>query len=335
MNEKFQILSLSGGGYRGLYTIAILAELEEKANRPLAKCFDLIAGTSIGGIIGLSLALERPMADVLKAFRENGTKIFSKRSAPKTSIGKTCDLFRFALCAKYHNSELMRVVNEMLGENTLLGDATHPIIVPTINVSTGRPQFFKTAHHESFRTDWKVKVADIAMATSAAPTFFPLASIGDSYYADGGLYANSPDIYALHEATHFFKQPEASVHVLSIGTTTSGFSFSHKIGKDLGFLKWMIGNRLISVILSSQQQCEEYMMKHKLQDRYIRIDEIPSKEQQEDLGLDVATKHAQGTLAALGKESAKIALGNNRIIDMLSYSAKEPIFFHNLSKRGE
>ncbi|HKJ73572.1 MAG TPA: patatin-like phospholipase family protein [Alphaproteobacteria bacterium] len=83
MATPFQILSLSGGGYLGYYTISVLVELEKRAGRPLAQCFDLTAGTSIGGIIALCLAREITAARIRDAFLDNGTEIFSDR--PKSS----------------------------------------------------------------------------------------------------------------------------------------------------------------------------------------------------------------------------------------------------------
>ena len=83
----FQILSLSGGGYMGLYTIAVLSELEDQIGRPLAGCFDLIAGTSVGGIIALGLAAEHPASNINDAFEEMGKAVF--RSAVDERRSKT------------------------------------------------------------------------------------------------------------------------------------------------------------------------------------------------------------------------------------------------------
>lgn len=335
--KRFQILSLSGGGYRGVYSAAVLETLEEKAGKPLGRCFDLIAGTSIGGIIGLGLALEKPMPQIIHAFKKHGTRIFSDRPAAKGRVCKLIDLCRSAFSPKYGDAGLREAITEIVGSETRLDDALHPIIVPTVNVTTGAPQFFKTPHHQNFQRDWKEKVVDIALATSAAPTFFPLAKIDNSHFADGGLYANAPDIHALHEAIHFFSSPEVHIHVLSVGTTTASFSFSHRIGRDLGGIKWMMGSRLISTIYSAQQQCEASMMKHRLGDRYIRIDGIQSKEQQDDLALDVATKDVQEMLMGLGKESAKRALGEPYMAAFLAHEAPSPHFYYgkNARKQGE
>jgi len=317
-----------------VYSAAVLKAFEEAAKKPLGQCFDLIAGTSIGGIIGLGIALEKPMAEVLNAFQDHGSSIFSDRPAPKSFLGRAWDLRRSICKPKYRVDGLTAAVKQILGSETRLEDALHPIIVPTVNVTTGSPQFFKTPHHQKFQSDWKHRVVDIALATSAAPTFFPLAKIENSHFADGGLYANAPDIHALHEAVYFLGAQEAEVHMLSIGTTTSTFSFSHCIGRDLGAWEWMLGSRLLSVIGSAQQQCEVSMMKHRLSERYLRIDENQSKEQQSDLGLDVATRDAQEMLAAMGSESAKRALGDARLIELLSHHANPVTFFHGKRSTG-
>ena len=318
-----------------MYSAAVLEDLEEKAGKPLGQCFDLIAGTSIGGIIGLGLALEVPASQIRKAFEQHGTHIFSDRPAPRTWIGKGIDLARSAFTPKYGAEGLEAAIAEIVGRETRLDEALHPIIIPAVNVTTGAPQFFKTPHHPHFQRDWKLRVIEIALATSAAPTIFPLAKIDNSHFADGGLYANAPDIHALHEATHFFSVPESNVHVLSIGTTTSTFSFSHRIGRNLGAVQWMLGSRLMSVIYSAQQQCEAFMMKHRLGDRYVRIDGSQSKEQGEDLGLDVATRDVQEMLTGLGRESAKRALGEPFMEAFLSHTAPLPLFHYGKNARKE
>jgi patatin-like phospholipase/acyl hydrolase len=84
MVERFNILSLSGGGFLGLYTVSVLAGLEEVVGGPIARHFDLLAGTSVGGIIALGLAAEIPAHTIKEAFEQNGTAIFSGRPAPSS-----------------------------------------------------------------------------------------------------------------------------------------------------------------------------------------------------------------------------------------------------------
>jgi uncharacterized protein len=323
---QFQILSLSGGGYLGLYTISVLAGLEERIERPIASCFDLLAGTSVGGIIALGLAAEKPADQIRAAFEKNGTSIFSSREAPKIWITRFIDFWRFFVTAKYGNKGLRETLIQILGSETLIGQLNHPVIVPAVNLTKGKPQMFKTDHHPDFKVDHLRRVVDVALATSAAPTYFPIAKIGDELFADGGLYANSPDLHALHEAEHFFEKKSEDVSILSIGSTTSKFSFSHRSGLNLGTLGW--ARRLAPTLLSSQQLDVKYMLQHKLGDRYLRLDAEQSREQERDLGLDIATEAAQETIRGLASSTVQEMLNHPMLKQMLAYRAPSPTFYY-------
>lgn len=127
---------------------------------------------------------------------------------------------------------------------------------------------FKTGHHETFVLDWKLLVSDVAMATSATPTYFPAHSIGAELYADGGLFANSPDLIALHEAEEFLRIPRERVSILSVGTTTTDFAMTADMNPNLGSFGWMRRGRLPNVMIGSQQAITNDMMVHRLKDRY-------------------------------------------------------------------
>jgi patatin-like phospholipase/acyl hydrolase len=99
----FRILSLSGGGFLGLYTACVLAELEAQARKPIAECFGLIAGTSVGGIIALGLAKGSSAKSVRDAFIKNGPDIFSTKRPPQSTLGKRLALLDNATSAKYIN----------------------------------------------------------------------------------------------------------------------------------------------------------------------------------------------------------------------------------------
>lgn len=324
MAKRFNILTLSGGGFLGLYTLAILEALEKEAGKPLASSFDLIAGTSVGGIIALGLAHEVPVSKMKTEFEDNGTTIFSDRPAPQTSIDVFLDIKRSVMKPKYGATFLRETIAKMVGVETKIGDLKHRVIVPTVNLTKGAPQIFKTPHHENFKRDLFLNVVDVAMATSAAPTYFPVAEIGDELFTDGGLYANSPDLLAMHEAIHFLGAKEADIHVLSIGTTTSQFSFAHAHGVNLGSYGWLQEQRLVNVVISSQQQSVDFMMKHRLAERYLRLDAKQSKEQERHLALDVATKHAQQTIRGLASGTIQESIGNPILKAFLRHKAPEP-----------
>lgn len=320
---RFQILALSGGGYLGLYTAEILARLEQQAGRPLGQCFDLIAGSSIGGILAIGLAMEVPAAEMRDAFERDGENIFSTRPRPRFGWWDARRSFRRP---KYDGKALRDVVANLIGADTKISAAKHRLLVPAVNMTKGSVQMFKTGHHPDLRVDPGRNAVDVAMATSAAPTFFPLGAVDGSHFADGGLVANAPDLCALHEATYFLGQKHSDVEILSIGTTTAGFSLPRSIGRRLGSLQWMTRGRLLSTVVSAQQQMVDYILKHQLEERYFRIDAALKEEQQADLGLDVATESARGTLLGLAGGSYQEVASNPRLLQFISHVAKPPVF---------
>jgi patatin-like phospholipase/acyl hydrolase len=323
----FQILCLSGGGFRGLYSAALLEELETRAAKPLAECFDLIAGTSIGGIIGLGLAAGSSAKSIRLAFEQKGQSVFSA----KRPLGKIKTFGRIASHLRkpvYSAKNLAQIVDEILPEGILLGELNTRVIVPSVNLSKGKPQVFKTPHDQRFENDHQLLVRDVALATSAAPTFFPPHEIDNELFADGGLYANSPDDLALHEALHFLKVSAKDVRMLSIGTTTSSFAWSAAASKTPGYLDWSVRSRLMNATIGSQQINSDYVMKHRLQERYVRLDAEPSAEQAAELGLDVASEFAKQDLKALAKATSRANLNSPHIRTVLSHERPEPRFFH-------
>lgn len=323
----FQILCLSGGGYLGLYSAAVVAAVEQHTGRPIRESFDLIAGTSVGGIIALGLASGASAESIRNAFEENGSRIFSDRPPPNR-VTEKIDLARSATGARYSSGPLRKTIEGILDPELTVGDLRTRVLVPAVNLTKGQPQVFKTAHHPTFVRDWRLRVVDVALATSAAPTYFPIHRIGGEMFADGGLYANSPDELALHEAEHFLRQPRDEIRMLSIGTTTSKFSFSNAINDDLGWLGWMAGQRLTSAMIASQQLNVDYMMRHRLGDRYLRIDQVQSKEQERQLRLDVASETARRDLLGLAEASAREHLPKAALIQMLAHRA-DPAQFYN------
>src|SRR5262249_23617873 len=118
---QFNILSLSGGGFLGLYTVSVLAELEALLGRRVAHQVDLLAGTSVGGIIALGLAAEVPAATIKTAFERNGVSIFSNRPAPVTRSEIVRDVARAIWKPKYQADALYRTITEIVGAETRIG----------------------------------------------------------------------------------------------------------------------------------------------------------------------------------------------------------------------
>lgn len=325
----FQILSLSGGGFLGLYTATVLAELEERSGKPLNQCFDLIAGTSIGGIIALGLAAGRSASDIRDAFIEHGPRIFP-RAQPKT---KTASLVRFARNVPrplYGAVPLRDTVEQIVGKDTRMSDLVRPVVIPAVNLTKGGPKVFKTGHHPRFVLDWRLKVADVALATSAAPTYFPAHRIGDELFADGGMFANSPDMIATHEAEMFLGARRDEIRVLSVGTTTTDFAMSSSLDPDMGVWGWTRNQRLTDVMIGSQQALINDMMKHVLADRYMRIDRRQADEQRSELALDLATPSAVANLQSIARASFAEVSADERLRTFLAHEAP-PFTFVNAS----
>ena len=309
-NSQFSVLSLSGGGFRGLFTARVLAELEQEAGKPIGKCFDLICGTSVGGILALAIGLEKPMREIADTVERDGPRVFSRRG------------FGF-FGAIYGNVALKNMVENMFGD-CRIADSRHRLIIPAVNFSAGRPRFFKTAHHESFKRDYCLKMSDVAMATSAAPIYFPMYKFEDSEqcHVDGGLFANNPGLFGIHEAVHFLKHDSKKIHLLSIGTMGGEFRWDASKSTNAGLFHWG-KTRLFLLTVSTQEKIADYVMKHQLGDeRYHCIDELPTKDQVKNIGLDVTSKAAIRTLKSMGDNAGKVFIGSPKCEQFLRHSAK-------------
>jgi uncharacterized protein len=326
----FQILALSGGGYLGLYSAAVLAELERQNGCRAVDMFDMIAGTSIGGIIALGLAIGRPASEIRDAFIEDGASIFGERPPPRSWLGKAD---RFASSFRrpgYSAAPLKATIERIVGLDTKMHDLKRPTVIPAVNLTKGGPKVFKTGHSERFVLDWRLPVVDVALATSAAPTYFPAHRIGDEIYADGGMFANSPDMIALHEAEQFLGIDRSELRILSIGTTTTCFAMSHRTDIAMGIWNWASDSRATNVIIGCQQALTNDMMRHVLGDRYVRIDRIQADAQRKELALDCASPTARADLLAMASASIAEAAGNDMLRTMLTHTAS-PFAFINAS----
>lgn len=298
--DGMRILSLAGGGYLGLFTAVVLAELEARLGEPLGRRFDLIAGTSVGGILAVGLAFELPMQSIVDLFVRRGSQVFSPRALPSGALSRVLDLGRSVLGPKYDGEALRRALTGALGTRTL-AEARHAIVVPAVNVTRSLTKVFKTPHVAASRGDEMLRAVDVAMATSAAPAYFPAVRIGDALYADGGMFAVAPDLVALHEAKHFMKVSASRVRMLSLGTATAGYQPAGGVDSDDGAVGWLSDGRLLLTLISVQQQHVQAMMEDRLGERYLRIDAPwPSAS---GLGIDVATPAVARVLTRLAREA--------------------------------
>lgn len=303
-SKPFRILSLSGGGYLGLYSACVLEELEARAGEPLGRRFDLIAGTSIGGILSLALAFEIPMATLKDLFLQHGQEIFPFSGHPSGAISRVLDMARSALGPKYSGDALRTALQKHFDEQTL-EQAAHHVVIPAVNISNGRTKVFKTPHGKSSLTDAAIPVVDVAMAACAAPGYFPSVRIGDEVFADGGVYATAPDQIALHEAEHYLGIDRADIRMLSIGTATAGYVPREEVSEDASAIAWLSEGRLVLTLVSVQQQHVKAMMQHSLGERYLRLD--AAWPEGSGLGLDVATDDASNILMRLARQTMRVA----------------------------
>ena len=210
---RFQILSLDGGGLKGLFTAAYLAEWEAHTGRPVVDAMDLIAGTSAGGIIALGLGAGYRAQDLVSFFCTHGQAIFPRERIE--AVGSA----RQAFGSRYSAQPLESVLGAYFGDR-LLGDSSVRLVVPAYHAESGI-HLFKTSHHPRLRMDWRESMAVIARATSAAPTFLPPLVLDQGLrLIDGGVWANNPAQIAVTEALGYLRQPQDCVAALRISTTT-------------------------------------------------------------------------------------------------------------------
>lgn len=328
MAKDFHILALSGGGFRGLYTATILAELEKVYKKPFAQAFDLICGTSIGGILALGLAAEVPATKLQEIFLERGKEIFK----PKLS---KFDYFLWkwkgVSCKAVYSQQALKDVLLEFFEGKTIGDLKHRVLIPTVSCTTGLGKFLKTPHHPTFCRDCVWPLVDVALATSAAPTYFPIFENKFGRFVDGGLVGNSPGLFGYHEAKHFLNDDGGlNIRVLSIGTANQGFGLSGSFHTDGGFLKW--GSNLFDLLLSAQDGSTEYILRHLLGDNVCHINVQPSSEQSQEIGLDKADDDAIRVLKELAMDSVQKLLGKPSIDFFLNYQAEPTTFYYGSNK---
>jgi patatin-like phospholipase/acyl hydrolase len=300
--KTVRVLSLAGGGFLGLYTAFVLEGLEARLGQPLGRRFDLIAGTSIGGLLALALAYEVPMARLVRLFVERGPEVFSSRALPDGAMSRLLDLSRSVLGPKYSGEPLRQALQAELGDKRL-ADALHRVVVPAVDVELCQTKIFKTPHSPAHESDGDLSAVDIAMATCAAPAYFPCVRIGRRVYADGGLYAVAPDQVALHELEHFMGIEPRRVSMLSIGTATAHYRPAEGVRENAGAVSWLSGGRLVLTMISVQQQHVQAMLEDRLADRYLRLDaDWPATA---GLGIDVATAKAADILRGLARRSLR------------------------------
>jgi patatin-like phospholipase/acyl hydrolase len=260
--DSFKILSLDGGGLKGLFTAKFLVDLEADLEIRVADYFDLITGTSTGAIIAIAIGLRVPAADILKFYREKGPKIFD---APGFGLVTT----------KYQSEPLRRALSEVFQDKTL-GDSSNRLVIPAFNIQRREVKLFKTRHSVRFLRDCKMKAVDVAMASAAAPTYLPCFTDDSKIeYVDGGVWANNPSLVGVIEAMTVLRVHQSKIRLLSIGTTRETVRMD-SIRHDGGLIAW--GPQFADVFIGADCAAVDCMCEHLLRDnpdqdstRYCRI----------------------------------------------------------------
>jgi uncharacterized protein len=241
--QTFQILSLDGGGIRGLFSAAVLAAIEDDLSIKVQDHFDLLAGTSTGGIIALALGLGLRPRQVVELYLNKGREIFPKWFGVKW-------LQHWAI-RKYGPSALEAALSDAF-KTSRFGDSTKRLVIPAYNLGEDDVYLFRTPHHAHLKTDYKVPAWKVAMATAAAPTYFPcFRGVNSLRLIDGGVWANNPVLVAIVEATSTLGIPLGSLRALSIGTSNVVSQRRRRLNAG-GILPWAFGNAAIDVILRGQ-----------------------------------------------------------------------------------
>lgn len=315
--SRFQILSLSGGGIRGLFTAEVLAELENKRGVNITDHFDMICGTSIGGIIALGLASGLKPSDLSTILKEEGQKIFPQQ----TWHSKFKSFYKSS-----YDSEPLKTVLQNIFEDKKMKDLKTRVLIPAVNYTTGQPKVFKTPHLNNYFNDLNLSLVDVALATSAAPTYFPIHEIDSQRFVDGGLIGNSPAYFGVHEACNFLKQKPEDVFVLGIGTMGKNKTADHRKILEQGKLQW--ARSVVDLTLSSSESLHNFWIKHILpKEQFLFIDRALTNDQADYIALDNAGKKALETLIAQGKATACSHSNDEILSHMLEHKAASPTFF--------
>jgi hypothetical protein len=314
--RRRQLLALSGGGYRGLFSAIVLEQLEAFAGKPLARCFDLIADTSVGGLLACAIAVEVPVRRVRETLEEHAGAIF-----PKVR-GKKPRQFAGTL---YDSDALRKAITLTLGEHaqTRLIDIAKPLLLPTVSWVTGKTLLL-TSYGIAGSLASPLKLVDAALATSAAPTYFPPHKIQGDVLLDGGLTANAPDIAALSCAQRRWANGLESTYMLSVGT--AGASAAGMAGDvPQSGLAWML-DKIIPLIMEAQAHLAAEQCAMLLDQRCLRLNPVPGAGHAALNALDVIDVSMTQTLQALGHSTFQDAKARHlgMLNKLCGHSARTP-----------
>lgn len=258
-----RVLAIDGGGIRGLIPALVLAELERRAGRRIFEMFDLIAGTSTGGILACALCAPDPLpaSELVGLYEEEGPDIFDR------SLFQRIRSAEGLLDEKYDDAALDRALERFLGHKRL--SETRPyLIVPAYDTALPGPYFFKTSKARETPATDDFPLSAVARATSAAPTYFEPLEAGERALVDGGVFATNPAMCALAEVLKETSAREVVVLSLGTGERTRRRSFDEI--KDWGLARW--ARPILDVVFDGVSDAVHYQLDHVLgAERYWRF----------------------------------------------------------------
>lgn len=318
-SHPIRILSIDGGGIRGIIPGQVLIALEEKLakkfpDKPrIADHFDLVAGTSTGGILTCAYLLpdrqkpDRPRFtanEVHRLYMEEGEKIFS------LSAGQRLRSFFGLGDEKYSARNLEEVLRNYFG-GVWLKELLRPCVITSYDITNRRGHFFKKHEAEKpEKKDYNFLVCDVARATSAAPTYFECPNIeaetGERFpLVDGGVFVSNPAMCAYAEARKIFGVGAKDIILLSLGTGHTHKSYPWKKARRWGKVGWI--RPVIDIMMSGVSEVVHFQLQQLFtsagaSENYLRIDtKIPETMDPE---MDHASKENRLALSQLGKELA-------------------------------
>lgn len=278
---KYRVLSLDGGGLRGLITVRLLQQL---AGSPSIDGWldkvDLVAGTSTGGIIALGLAAGHSLETMGKLYLERGAAIFDD-----SLLDDVLDLGQL-VGAQYSSRALRRELRGIFGDRTLRG-LRRKVAIPAFDLDyrgeDGRYWKPKIFHNFAGQgTDKDMAVARVALYTAAAPTYFPSAD----GFIDGGVFANNPSMIALSQAISQKNRASERASIDEVVLLSVGTGQSHRYIRgqkvDWGYAQW--ARPLIDILMDGVAGIADYQCRQILQERYHRLQVI--FDDKEPIGLD-------------------------------------------------
>lgn len=300
--EYLKILSIDGGGIRGLFPAQYLANIEKSIGKKINEFFDLIVGTSTGGIIALALSVGIPAEEIAKLYENNAEEIFKPALFNKI-FKKTGMLFRNS----YTNKSLIDLlINTFDGKKMI--DADVMLCITSLEHNKARPKVYKTPHNTKYHWDQNLEMWKVAQATSAAPLYFPPAT-EDGCKLDGGLWANNPILVGITEALHHNIKLD-DIKILSIGTGESLYLGDNSIFKHGGLWSWK--KNILDVFMNAQSYAAEntanYLIKR---DNLTRINFTSVKK----IGLDCVSKSCLEELKLEADNSFKDTFRNNQNVE--------------------